>query len=410
VYDAIVVGARLAGAATAMLLARKGMRVLAVDRASFPSDTLSTHQLQVPGAARLARWGVWDKVLASGVPAATRIRFDQPGVALAGNAAGADGIEGVYSPRRTILDAVLVDAARAAGAEVREGFVVQDLVRVDGRVAGIRGTGKGGATVTERARVVVGADGKNSFVARTVGARAYRERPVRTVGCYSYWSGVPLDGGEIYGRPGRAFGAWPTNDGLTLLYVAWPVAEFPAFRADVEGSVLATVDLVPEFAARLRAGQRVERFRSSPDLPNRFRQPYGPGWALAGDAGLVMDPLTAQGMGHALRDAELLSEAVAAGTGRALAAYHRERDRQARPMYDLTVDLARLAAPPAVATVLFAALADNPVECDRFFAMLGGTVPVREFFNPVRLGRLVGWRKLLPALLARRPAQATTAG
>jgi 2-polyprenyl-6-methoxyphenol hydroxylase-like FAD-dependent oxidoreductase len=210
--------------------------------------------------------------------------------------------------------------------------------------------------------------------------------------CYSYWSGVPLDGGEIYGRPGRAFGAWPTNDGLTMLFVAWPVDEFPAFRADVEGSVLATVDAVPEFAARLRAGRRVERFRTSPDMPNVIRKPYGPGWALAGDAGLAMDPLTAQGIGHALRDAELLSEALVTGD---LPTYQRERDRQTRPMYDMTVDLARLAPLPRPARVLFGHLAQDPRECDRFFGVLGGTVPVREFFNPLHLARLVGWRSLL---------------
>jgi 2-polyprenyl-6-methoxyphenol hydroxylase-like FAD-dependent oxidoreductase len=389
VYDVIVVGARLAGAATAMLLARKGMRVLAVDRASFPSDTLSTHQLQVPGAVRLARWGLWDKVLASGVPAATRIRFDQSGIVVTGNAAAAGGIEGVYSPRRTVLDAILVDAARAAGAEVREHVIVEDLLWDNGKVTGIRATSKGGTPFTESARMVVGADGKNSFVARTVGAREYRRRPVRTFGCYSYWSGVPLDGGEIYGRPGRAMGAWPTNDGLTLLYVAWPVAEFPAFRTDVEANVLATADLVPGFGPRLREGQRVERFRSTPELPNVIRTPYGPGWALVGDAGLVMDPLTAQGMGHALRDAELLSEAIVAGTEKE---YRKERDRQTRPMYDLTVSLAKLTPVPAAVRRVFARLGEDPVAAARFFGVLGATVPVREFFNPVNLIRLAARR------------------
>jgi 2-polyprenyl-6-methoxyphenol hydroxylase-like FAD-dependent oxidoreductase len=384
-YDVIVVGTRAAGASTAMLLARKGLRVLAVDRASFPSDTLSTHQLQVPASARLARWGLLDKVVASGAPPARRIRFDQPGVTFTGNSPTVDGVDGVYSPRRIVLDDILVDAARQAGAEVRENVIVDDLSIVEGRVTGIRCTTKGGTSYTEHARVVVGADGKNSLVARTVRARTYRQRPVRTVACYSYWSGVPLDGGEIYGRPGRAFGLWPTNDGLTLVYVAWPVEEFARFRADLEGNVLATLDLAGDAGARVRAGRRVERLRATPDLPNAFRIPYGPGWALAGDAGLVMDPLTGQGIGHAFRDAELLSEAIAMGQDDALRRYHRTRDRQTRPMYDFTVRLARLAPPPRVAVALFKALAERPEEADRFFGVLAGTVPVRKFFNPVRM-------------------------
>jgi 2-polyprenyl-6-methoxyphenol hydroxylase-like FAD-dependent oxidoreductase len=406
-YDVIVIGARAAGASTAMLLARRGLRVLAVDRASFPSDTLSTHQLQVPASARLARWGVLDKVIASGAPPARRIRFDQPGVAFTGNAPCVDGVDAVYSPRRTVLDDILVDAARQAGAEVRENVIVDELSIVDGRVTGIRGTTKGGARIAEQARIVVGADGKNSLVARTAGAKPYRQRPARTMACYSYWSGVPVDGGEIYGRPGRGFGLWPTNDGLVLVFIAWPVAEFGRFRTDVEGNALATLDLAGDLGARVRAGQRVERFRTTPDLPNAIRVPHGPGWALAGDAGLVMDPLTGQGIGHAFRDADLLSEAIEAGLGgrmrldRALAGYHRARDRETRPMYDLTVDLARLAPAPPEAVALFTALAERPAEADRFLGVLAGTVPIGRFFHPVHLARLVGVRTMLGALRRR---------
>jgi 2-polyprenyl-6-methoxyphenol hydroxylase-like FAD-dependent oxidoreductase len=402
-YDVIVVGARAAGASTALLLARKGLRVLAVDRAAFPSDTLSTHQIQVPGSARLARWGVLDKVLASGVSAARRIRFDQDGVVFTGNSPTVDGVDAVYSPRRTVLDGILVDAARQAGAEVRENAVVEELSIVDGVVTGIRGTAKGGGRFAERARIVVGADGKNSLVARAVGARPYRARPAGTMACYSYWSGVPLDGGEIYTRPGRATGMWPTNDGLTLIYLAWPVGEFARFRTDIEGNVLATLDLAGDVGARVRAGTRIERFRSTPDLPNTFRTAHGPGWALAGDAGLVMDPLTGQGIGHAFRDAELLSDAIAAGlsgrTGpdRALAGYQRARDRQTKGMYDLTVGLTKLAAPAPPVRAVFAALAERPADADRFLAVLAGALPPSAFFNPVNLARLVGVRTMLAA-------------
>ncbi len=170
----IVVGARVAGAATAMLLARAGMRVLAVDRATFPSDTLSTHQVQVPGVARLNRWGLLDRLSAAGTPPTGRVRFDAGHVVLEGRFPSYDGVDALYSPRRTLLDSILVDAARVAGVEVRERFSVEELLWVHGRVAGIRGHERGGAPTTEGARLVVGADGKRSRVATAVAAHRYR--------------------------------------------------------------------------------------------------------------------------------------------------------------------------------------------------------------------------------------------
>ena len=142
-YDVIIVGARVAGSATAMLLARRGLKVLVVDRATFPSDTLSTHQVQVPGVARLARWGVLDAVLAAGTPLTRSVRFDQGEAVFTGRYPAYDGADVMCSPRRTLLDQVLVDAARAAGAEVRENFTVEELLD-DGPVTGIRGREKGG--------------------------------------------------------------------------------------------------------------------------------------------------------------------------------------------------------------------------------------------------------------------------
>ncbi len=193
-YDVIVVGTRVAGAATAMLLARKGMSVLAVDRATFPSDTLSTHQVQLPGVAKLKQWGLLDRVLAAGTPATRQVRFDPGPAVLVGEYPEVDGVDALYSPRRTILDTILVDAARNAGAEIRERFVVEGL-RSDGdRIVGIRGRAKGRPSVEERARVVVGADGKHSLVARTVGAAAYNEKPSRSLAYYTYWEGVPAAG------------------------------------------------------------------------------------------------------------------------------------------------------------------------------------------------------------------------
>jgi len=406
-YDVIVVGARAGGAAAAMLLGQRGMKVLALDRASFPSDTLSTHQVQVPGVALLGRWGLLDAVKQSGAPPARRVRFDQDGIVIEGCFPEYAGADAVYSPRRTVLDAILVDAARAAGAEVRESFVVDGLLEEDGRVAGIRGTTKRGATVTERARVVIGADGKHSTVSGAVAATAYREMPILTAGFYTYLEGVPLHGGELYGRPRRTVGAWPTNDGLTLTFVSFPISEFDALRRDVEGSVMAALDQAGDLGERVRAGRRVERFRGTPDLPNRFRRAHGPGWALVGDAGLVMDPVTGQGIGHALADADLVAQALEEGLGGrrslddVLDAYQRRRDTDRSAMYETTAEVASFSRPAETTRVLFGSLAGNDVQISRFLGVITGAVAEREFFNARNLRRLVGVRGMAKLAFGR---------
>jgi 2-polyprenyl-6-methoxyphenol hydroxylase-like FAD-dependent oxidoreductase len=399
-YDVIVVGARVAGAATAMLLARQGLRVLAVDRVSFPSDTISSHQVQVPGVARLHRWGLLDQLRAAGTPPARRVRFDSGDVVLAGSFPAYAGVDALYSPRRTMLDALLVDAARAAGAEVREHFRVEELVWSEGRVAGIRGSDRGGASAAETARLVVGADGKRSFVAGAVRAARYLERPVRSFACYTYWSGVPVTGGELYQRPGRAVAVFPTNDDLVMIYLAAPLAQFDTFRGDIEGHYLRTLDLCGDLGDRVRSGARAERLRTTPDQPNTFRRSYGPGWALVGDAGVVMDSISAQGITNAFRDAELLADAIVAGLGGArplqdaLAEHRRRRDQSIRPMYDFTVRLAEFARRP-VDRLLLASLAGRPAEIDQFLGAFAGLVPIDQYLAPGNVLRILG----VPGLL-----------
>jgi 2-polyprenyl-6-methoxyphenol hydroxylase-like FAD-dependent oxidoreductase len=400
-YDVIVVGARVAGAATAMLLARQGLRVLAVDRASFPSDTISSHQLQVPGAALLHRWGLLGKLAAAGTPPARRVHFDAGGgLVLDGQFPAYEGVDALYSPRRTLLDAVLVEAARQAGAEVRENFRVTQVTGSGGRVTGIRGSARGRPAVTETASLVIGADGKRSLVAGAAGARRYRERPVRSFASYSYWAGVPVPGGELYQRPGRAVAVFPTNEELTMIYVAAPIAEFAPAHADLEGHFLRTLDLCGDLGERVRSGSRAERLRTTPDQPNTFRCPHGPGWALAGDAGVVMDPVSAQGMTNALRDASYLSAAVVAGLGGsrplagALHDHQRRRDRAIRGMYDFTLGLA--AFPPARPGQrhFLAALAADQQETDRFLGVFAGIVPPEHYFTPGTAVRVVGSRTI----------------
>jgi 2-polyprenyl-6-methoxyphenol hydroxylase-like FAD-dependent oxidoreductase len=395
-YDVIVVGARPAGSATAMLLARRGLRVLVVDRATFPSDTLSTHQVQLPGVARLQRWGLLERIVAAGTPPARRVRFDVGPTVLDGHYPSFEGIDALYSPRRTVLDTILVDAARGAGAEVREGFTVDELVVDEGTVAGVRGRSAGSAAVEERAKLVIGADGRHSFVASAVDAQVVREEAPRAIAYYTYWDGVPTDGGELYSRDRRMIGVWPTNDGLTMTFVSAPIAEFGAFRADIEGHALRSFDLARDVGDRVRSGRRAERWYGTADIPSRIRVPFGPGWALAGDAGLVMDPATGQGIGHALRDADLLADAVATGLGgsraldEALADYARQRDRQTLPMYEFTLHLASHEPPRPGSEILFPAIARHPEEVSRFLGAISGTEPIGAYMSGRNIMGLVG--------------------
>jgi 2-polyprenyl-6-methoxyphenol hydroxylase-like FAD-dependent oxidoreductase len=390
--DVIVVGARCAGSPTAMLLARKGYDVLLVDRASFPSDTLSTHYIHQPGVACLARWGLLDRVAASGCPPVRTQRFDVGPFALVGQPPPADGITAAYAPRRTVLDSILVAAAAEAGAEVRQGFAVSELVFDGDRVVGVRSS----SGVTERAQIVIGADGRNSLVARSVDAPVTDRRPPRTCAYYTYWSGLEQDGVELYLRPGRMIGAGPTNDGQSLVIVYWPAGDFARVRAGVEGEFTAAAELVPSFAERLRAGEQTERFRGTADLPFFLRRPHGPGWALVGDAGYHKDPITAEGIADAFRDAELLAAAIDDGlAGRrpldeALAGYEQARDEAVRPMYELTYEFAGLAPPSPEQQQLFGALRGDQDATNRFIGTIAGTTPIPEFFAPESLARIVG--------------------
>jgi 2-polyprenyl-6-methoxyphenol hydroxylase-like FAD-dependent oxidoreductase len=393
-YDVIVVGTRCAGAPTAMLLARNGYRVLAVDRATFPSDTVSTHLIHPPGVGALRRWGLLDAVIATGCPAIDTYAFDFGPFTLTGSP-GTDRTDVAYAPRRTVLDTILVGAASAAGAEVREGFAVEEIVFDGDRVAGIRGRGRSGATVTEEARVVVGADGLHSLVARAVDAERYREKAPLLAAYYSYWSGLPLEGRfEAYSRPHRAFAAWPTNDGLTLVIGGWPYSEFEANKGDIEGNFSKVIDLAPDFAHRLRGARREERFAGMA-VPGYFRKPFGSGWALVGDAGYNKDFITAQGIQDAFRDAELCAEALDdAHSGRrpfpeAMAAYQAARDRHVLPMYEFTADFASLEPPPPKLQQVLRAAHGNQDAMDGFARVNAGVTSPAEFFSEDGVRRIL---------------------
>ena len=392
-YDAIVVGARVAGSPTAMLLARKGYDVLLVDRASFPSDTISTHLIHPPGITALQRWGLLDKVVASGCPGIDTYAFDFGPFTLSG-APDPDGTV-AYGPRRTVLDKVLLDAAVEAGVEVREGFSVESMVHEHDHVIGVRGHGKGSTTVTEHARVVIGADGRHSLVAQAVNPFQYHEKPPLLAAYYAYWSDLPMQGRfETYIRPNRGMAAFPTNDDLTVVIAGWPYAEFEANKKDIEGNLFKAYDLAPAFAERLRAAARETRFVGTA-VPNFFRKPYGPGWALVGDAGYNKDFITAQGIHDAFRDAELCVTALDEAFGgtrsfdAAMADYQTRRDAQVLPMYEFTTELATLEPPPPDLQQLLAAMAGNQDAMDGFAEVNGGVTSPADFFSPANAARIM---------------------
>ena len=378
-WDAVVVGARVAGASTALLLARAGLRVLVVDRARRGSDTLSTHALMRGGVLQLRRWGVLDRVAATGAPPVRRVTFHYGADPVPVTLKPSAGVDALYAPRRTVLDALLVDAAEEAGARILFGTTVIDLAcDAAGRVTGVVLRDHGGTTWCEKARLVVGADGRGSVVAARVAAPTVAAGAHSAAYAYGYWPAGDLDGYHWYYGDGLSAGAIPTNDGLACVFVGGPVATVGAPTRHrrplaVQRDLLARIDggLV-ELTAPPPAGA-VRVFRG---LPGRLRRPYGPGWALVGDSGWWKDPLSTHGITAALYDAELLAAAVVAGSAsdraadRALAGYQERRDRVALPMHPVVDRLASHEWDPVEARRLLRGLsALMAVEVDEIFGL-----------------------------------------
>jgi flavin-dependent dehydrogenase len=399
-YDVIVVGARCAGSPTALLLARQGYKVLLVDRTTFPSDmAFSNHFVHQAGAAALKRWGLLEQLVATNCPPITEDYFDYGAFSLSGPVPAVDGVNTAFAPRRIKLDPLLSTAAVEAGAELRDGFSVQELLWDNGRVTGIRGRHKG-TTVTEKGRIVIGADGMFSVVAKAVGAPESKNSAPLEGSWYAYWSGVPMKGWHLWLRPDRVIFAYNTNDGLSLIGVAFCARDLRVVRPSIETHHREVIQqYAPELAERMRQGRRESHFVGGA-IPYYLRRPYGPGWALVGDAGYQKDPCTASGITDAFRSAEWLVEAIDAGfSGRqpleqALAAYEQRRNQSEIPYFDLTTQLAALAPPPPEVAQILAALTDNPEQRSRFFSMLAHGVPVVEFFSPENVQKVLeGSRK-----------------
>jgi 2-polyprenyl-6-methoxyphenol hydroxylase-like FAD-dependent oxidoreductase len=340
-YDVVIVGARLAGAATAHLLARFGLRVLLVDRARYGTDTLSTHALMRAGVLQLLRWGLLDKIIEAGTPPVRRTTFRYARTVVPVSIKSSHGVDALYAPRRTVLDPILVDAAAAAGVDVRFRTAVTDVERDSrGTVTGVVGRTVDGRGFAARARVVVGADGMRSTVAERV--RAPFERVGRSVAAltYGHWTGLPNDGYEWNYRPDAASGVIPTNDGRACIFASASPRRIG--RGGMEPFNRIVAESSPDLAARLAAATPPRMLRTFTGRPGHIRQSWGSGWALVGDAGYFKDPLTSHGMTDALRDAELLARAIVAvivdGADErdALASYQRTRDALSAAFFDLT--------------------------------------------------------------------------
>jgi menaquinone-9 beta-reductase len=343
-FDAVVVGARCAGAATAMLLARAGARVLLMDRGAYGADTLSTHALMRGAVLQLHRWGVLPAIVAAGTPPVHSTTFSYPGHDVTVQIEPRYEVSSLYAPRRALLDRVLVDAAAACGVEVRYGVRADDVVRdSDGRVRGII-VSDGRTRDRIDANLIIGADGLHSTIAERVGAVRVVEGRHAVGTLYSYWEGLAIDGYYWRFHTTASLAAIPTNDGATLVSVSVPSIRF---RDEVRGDKSAAYRrLVRQasslFDARLNGARMTEPIRGFPGYPGFIKRSIGPGWALVGDAGYFKDPLTAHGITDALRDAELLARAAVRGTDDAFADYEKTRHDLSRRLFEVTDEIASL--------------------------------------------------------------------
>jgi len=365
-FDVIVVGARCAGSPLAALLAKRGISVALVEQATFPRDTLSTAYFEARGMAFADSLGLTDRIRQTGAPFVNHnnvrledLRYVAPIPQRPGDVGGG------VSVRRMLLDPILAEAAAEAGAEVRMATKVTGLLEDGGRVTGVRVTHKG-AEASLDARLVVGADGRNSTVARLAGSRKYNLTPNER---FAYWSF--FEDANPGSEPAFIFHRWgdrvvlgfPCDSGLYQAIVIADLSELPRFRADLEGSFMEYGCSCEPVAEILSGARRVGKFFGMLRWEGFFREPTGPGWVLAGDAGHFKDPTAGQGIQDAFGQADALARAIVkALDGPAgqfdgeLAAWGRWRDKDAVEHYWLATDLGNAGLLPAVVPEVYARL------------------------------------------------------
>ena len=395
-YDVIIVGARCAGSALGLLLARRGYQVLLIDRATFPSDMpMSTHFVHQRGVACLARWGLREQVAATQSPPVNQFAIDVGPFTLTGTAPPVDGEPDAFAPHRLLLDDLLVRSALESGAELRAGCLVERLCFQDEQVTGVQGVTPSGVSFTESARLVVGADGPASRVAAQARAAEHHAQPAQQGTAWAYWRDMPLARVEIYLRDFEGVYAFPSSRG-TVVGANWSIDRFGAARRDIEANYAALLQRVaPQLAERLRDAQRVDERLHLGSTRNFFRTAHGPGWALLGDAHYKKDFCTAQGITDAFCDAERLADAIDQGfSGQrpmeaALAMYAQQSEAWALPFYDLTCQMATFAPPSPDLLAIYKALQGNQAAIDRFIGLITEATSPVDFFAPAHVQGLL---------------------
>jgi flavin-dependent dehydrogenase len=390
-HDVVIVGARAAGAGTALSLARLGHDVLVVERAELPSDTISTHQIVRTGVVALHRWGLLNEVLASGAPALRQYTFHEQGKTTIRAVKDKSGVDHLIAPRRYVLDTIVAEAAVKAGATLWTGATVAG-VRLDdtGRATGVYGYDRAGEPFEVEARFVIGADGLSSRVARSVGAEVIEDRGAGGAARYAYFAELAVQGLEFYTEARGFAGVFPTNGDEACVWICTPEADARGARRSAGSTAAAFAAQVlraaPGLSRRLAVARRTSAVRGMLRMPNQRRQAYGPGWALVGDAGYHRDAVSAQGISDAFRDAEFLAVALDGALrgrideGSALAGYQRRRDAALRTAFELTCALVAYPSVPdftdamrrlgAAIDIGAATLAAQPVP--------GGSLPSRR--------------------------------
>jgi flavin-dependent dehydrogenase len=384
-YDVVVVGARVAGAAAARLLAQSGLDVLLLDRTRVPADTVSTHALMLGGVIQLRRWGLLDAVAATGATPVDGVDISAGDVTFTARVKPIGGVERLYAPRRLTLDPLLLDAARAAGVDVHTGVTVDRVLRDrGGRVVGVGCVDETGRPVEVRARWVVGADGIRSAVAGLVGARTMRSDPGTSASHYAYWSGLEGHRYDFAFGTRSGAGAIPTDGGLTCVFVNCLTEQVGELRRDLDTGFHRLLETTaPGIAEQVRHGERVTGYRGARALPAFLRQAAGPGWLLIGDAGYHRDPFSAHGITDAFRDAELAARAIrAAASGddepAVMQLFQQLRDVFALPMYDATLRLASYDWDTSEVLEILAMMGEEGEREARFLSDLPDLSGVRE--------------------------------
>lgn len=401
-FDVIIVGGSVSGAPTAAWLARKGHKVLVLEKAVFPRDANSTHFIWPRGMSYLNRLGVAGKILEK-TPHFKQLEVSIEGISLRGGVpmqaikdrflalhGNDDGVVDYYSgPRRFHLDQVLLDEARNSGADVREGTGVDSLITEDGVVCGVRATGPDGQAIEARAPVVIGADGRMSQFANHVSSQKIKVREKSTFAYYGYYSGINKPELCIHkkGRFGTAI--FPTMDNKHLVLVYGPTAWWSDFSKDAEANFIKTYEFVaPDVAALVKQGKREEDFKAMGRMVAFHRENWGQGWALVGDAGSFKDQWTAMGITHSLRDAELMSTYVdrvlkqELSWDAAMTEYSAVRMADYEGYWDLVCDGAEMKPYTREQLEFFHAIQGDQAKVDHFMGQVGDTVRLDDAIVP----------------------------